>query len=89
MSEQFNVTVNLTTSVCSECGVVYALPCHFRETRLEDHATFYCPNGHRQHFPGKSTEEEREEETGELIEENLKLAASLKYYRNKANKAKK
>ena len=89
MTESINVTVNLSTCVCSVCGVVYTLPCNFREKRLDDHETFFCPNGHRQCFPGESTEEELEKENIELQEENIKLEASLKYYKNKANKVKK
>jgi len=89
MSEQFNATVNLTTCNCSECGVVYTLPCNMRRRRTEDHEAFFCPNGHRQHFPGESTEEVLEEANTELIEENTKLRGSLQYYKNKANKVKK
>ena len=89
MTQEINVTVNLSTSVCSVCGVVYTLPCHVRETRIEDHDVFFCPNGHRQCFPGKSAREDLEEENIELQEENIKLEGSLKYYKNKANKVKK
>ena len=89
MTESINVTVNLSTSVCSECGVVYTLPCHFRETRLEDHATFYCPNGHAQCFPGKSVKEDLEEENIEKSEEILKLENQLRYWKGKANNVKK
>lgn len=59
MTEQFNVTVNLSTCNCSVCGIVYTLPCNFMEKRMVDHERFYCPNGHSQHFPGKSKEQER------------------------------
>ena len=89
MSEQFNVTVNLSTCNCSVCGIVYTLPCNMRERREEDHETFYCPNGHRQHFPGESTEEVLEKNNAALIEEVTKLSGSLKYYKSKANKVKK
>ena len=93
MSEQFNVTVNLSTCNCSVCGIVYTLPCNMREARTRDHETFYCPNGHKQYCPGKSDEEELEEKnTGlqeeniELSEEVIKLEKRVKYYKNKANK---
>ncbi len=89
MSEQFNVTVNLSTCNCSECGVVYAMPCNMRERRRDNHETFYCPSGHRQHFPGESDEENLEEENIELQEDKRKLEARVKYYKNKASKVKK
>ena len=89
MSETFNVTVNLSTCNCSVCGVVYAIPCNMREKRLGDHETFYCPSGHRQHFPGESTEENLEDENIELQEDKRKLEARVKYYKNKASKVKK
>lgn len=89
MTQEINVSLNLSTCNCSECGIVYTLPCNFRETRVDDHGTFYCPNGHQQHFPGKSVKEELREENIELENENIKLEASLKYYKNKASKVKK
>jgi len=92
MSEQFNVTVNLTTEVCISCGVVFALPCVLRKRLYESHEYFKCPNGHSQCFVGKTKDEEIEEledESEVLSEEVQRLEKSLKYYRNKANKVKK
>ena len=89
MTESINVTVNLSTCVCSVCGVVYTLPCNCREKRLEDHEAFYCPNGHAQCFPGKSVKEDLEEENIEKSEEILKLENQLRYWKGKANKVKK
>ncbi len=92
MSQEFDVTVNLSTCNCSVCGIVYAVPCNYRETRRDDHKTFHCPNGHRQCFPDEpdeSREEVLEEENQTLEYEKEKLEASLKYYKNKASKVKK
>lgn len=44
---------------CSSCGVRYSLPDHMEKARREDHDTFWCPNGHGQHFPGKTEKEKR------------------------------
>ena len=46
--------VDLETTSCSECGTTFAAPDVWLRGRRRDHATFYCPNGHGQHFPGKS-----------------------------------
>lgn len=89
MSEQFNVTVNLTTEGCITCGVVFTLPCILRKQLLKNHDTFYCPNGHGQVFSGKSREEEVEEESTELSKEVIKLGNQLRYWKGKAKKVKK
>lgn len=44
----------LTTITCSECGIAFGVPEHWRSTKRSDHSTFWCPNGHRQHYPGES-----------------------------------
>ena len=89
MSEQFNATLNLTTEVCINCGVVFALPCILREQLLENHKSFYCPNGHAQQFIGQTKDEEIESLENDYItleEENRKLENRLKYYKNKVKK---
>lgn len=50
--------VTLDTQTCADCGVFFALPLHFVNERREDHASWYCPNGHRLHFP-QETEAEK------------------------------
>lgn len=39
-------TVELTTMKCGECGIVHAMPEHFREERQSKGGNWYCPNGH-------------------------------------------
>ena len=39
------------------CGATHALPEGFLSERRDDHKTFYCPNGHRRHYPQMSDEE--------------------------------
>lgn len=86
MSEQFNVTVNLTTEGCITCGVVFALPCILRKQLLKNHDTFYCPNGHAQVFSGKSREEELGEENTVLLEEKRILESKFRYWKGRASK---
>ena len=47
---------------CAKCGVEFGLTDAMEHARREDHAWFYCPNGHSQHFPGRTAEEKRIEE---------------------------
>ena len=53
------ITATLTTCTCYKCGITFAAPEHFFEKRHQDHATFYCPNGHPQHFSAKTPEQRR------------------------------
>lgn len=41
----------------SDCNVLFGLNADYDEAKRRDHSSFYCPNGHSQHFPGESKEE--------------------------------
>lgn len=43
-------TVNFETEECCECGIMFQVPEEFAENRQEDGQSFYCPNGHEQHY---------------------------------------
>lgn len=58
------------TICCCNCGVPFAVPAKLRKELLETHKEFYCPNGHRQHYVGK-TEAERLNEQLRLKENQL------------------
>jgi len=51
-------TIELTETFalnrCSDCGLSYATPEAWQNQRRRDHKTFYCPNGHGQHYPAES-----------------------------------
>jgi hypothetical protein len=59
---------------------VYGLESTYRASRRNDHKTFWCPNGHGQHYPGKTDQEraihELEIEKARLIRENRGLVAA-------------
>lgn len=59
MSTLFNDTATVTLSriTCCSCGMVFAVDSGWGSQRRNDHAWFYCPNGHSQHFTAKSAEE--------------------------------
>lgn len=42
-------THHLETITCGKCGIEFAVPDH-----LDDHATFWCPNGHARGFVGET-----------------------------------
>lgn len=60
----------VTITCCeSACGITFAVPATWHRERHRDHSWFYCPNGHRQHYPGKS-DVERLRERAERAESN-------------------
>lgn len=44
----------MTKISCSVCGIEYHIPAHYCAKRQQDHKSFFCPNGHPQHFPQDS-----------------------------------
>ena len=42
---------------CVACGVTFAMTTDYANKKKKDHRTFYCPNGHRQHYAEQSDEE--------------------------------
>jgi len=56
------IASTLTTCTCSKCGITFAAPQHFFDSRHKDHETFYCPNGHNQYFASKTREQRRIEQ---------------------------
>lgn len=59
--------------VCCNCSVAFCMTTTLRNERLEDRKLFYCPNGHAQHYTGKSQDQQRIEAL-ELEVRNKELA---------------
>jgi hypothetical protein len=55
----------VNTGGCVRCGVPIVLEATFHQERQRDHANFFCPNGHPQHYPGKSDVELLKEQLAE------------------------
>jgi DNA-binding XRE family transcriptional regulator len=58
----FIESVTLETTVCYKCACLFAWPAELRKRRLDDRNSFWCPNGHEQHFTGKSEAEKLRDE---------------------------
>jgi len=54
--------VKLYEMSCSECGVSFWITDEHDDKLRECHNTFFCPNGHRQHYPQKTEGEKAIEE---------------------------
>lgn len=73
-----NIIETFNVHCCTECGVSYALTAAFEDRRRDDHKTFHCPNGHRQHYPSKNDAEkareeaERERQRAERLQQQLR-----------------
>jgi phage terminase Nu1 subunit (DNA packaging protein) len=56
------VGIGMTAITCCSCGVRFDVPTEWYTARRNDHEWFYCPNGHRQHYTGKSEAERLRDE---------------------------
>lgn len=55
---------------CSSCGIRWDVPDQYQDDRRQDHATFYCPNGHSQWYPGKTAQEKKIAELEKQLAKN-------------------
>ena len=85
MSENTH-TQTLENQICVACGVVFAVTAHYDRRRQKDHATFHCPNGHKQNYVVKTTKDPDELQTEidklktenkELRTNNIRLSAQV------------
>ena len=77
MSNSIDVKITLDPVTCCACGVVFGMERHLKKQRVEDHASFYCPNGHSQHFTGET-------EADQLRKQLKQRENSLKWARERA-----
>lgn len=80
-------SVKLITEVCISCGIPFGIPTNYQQVIKDTHKSFYCPNGHGQHYPGKSNEEKLREELLQKKNEVAQLAASKIQIENQLDKA--
>lgn len=66
------VSVDLTTITCGDCGIVFAMPDWYVTARRNDHRTWYCPNGHGRAW----LQETREEKLARELKSARALAVS-------------
>lgn len=48
-----------TEITCYRCAVKFGMPDSIYERRKADHDSFWCPNGHEQHFTGQTPDQKR------------------------------
>lgn len=61
---EFATTETLAVTSCGECNIIFAIPAAMDRKLREDgqKGEFYCPQGHRLHYPGKSASQKKIEE---------------------------
>lgn len=60
-------SVVLVTEECCNCGVLFAVTESFQQQCLDNpEKWFYCPNGHQQHYTGKTDAQKAKERAAEL-----------------------
>jgi hypothetical protein len=64
------VSVEMIYQTCITCGVLFGLPANLDAEFRKNHKNFYCPNGHEQHYSGKS-------EAEKLRDEKVRLQSQL------------
>jgi len=50
MSYSIDHETKIAVLSCYKCGLIFGMPEELRDTLLKNGETFYCPNGHPQHF---------------------------------------
>lgn len=70
----------IVKETCCNCGIVFGMSESFKELKLKNGESFYCPNGHGQHYTNKETKEEK------LIAEVKRLKESRDFYENENRK---
>ena len=58
MNQRIWLSSEFEIEVCINCGIVFAVVKKYIDKRRKDHRTFYCPNGHGQHYSQMSKEEQ-------------------------------
>lgn len=59
-----------TAETCCNCGIQFCITTALYNKRRSDQGTFYCPNGHGQHYSGRTeVEKERDRLKAELQRE--------------------
>lgn len=65
MSAVLQFQYALQTIECAKCFISFAVASVFLTERRRDHASFYCPQGHSNYFPGQSDLEKLRNEIAE------------------------
>lgn len=77
----------LTTEVCINCGTLFAMDTELHDERQSDKQFFYCPNGHRMSYQGKSEQQKLKEQLDEARRRAERAEQNQAYWRDEAREA--
>lgn len=77
MASMVQFTGVLVPETCCVCGVVFGLPEDMQRQRRNDHGSFSCPNGHRQHYTAQNEAEKLRDELAREKHRREQVQASL------------
>jgi hypothetical protein len=80
MARTITVDVELESIECANCGITFAFPEHIVTKRRRDHASFYCPHGHSNFFPGESDVEKAQKQLKEAQQKLEFQRQDLEWY---------
>jgi hypothetical protein len=61
MATTFYEQMTMATEVCCNCGILFAMPHEIKERKRTEGGSFYCPNGHGQHYSKSEVQRLRDE----------------------------
>lgn len=86
--------VTIVEQECGDCGIVFGMPSDFRDRRIQDHRTWYCPNGHQRHYIGETEEQKlrrqlkaEQDHATRLVAERDQMEASRRAWKGQATRA--
>lgn len=77
-------TATFEDCTCCVCGITFYVPDNWNRERRERHDSFYCPNGHSQHYPSKTDAEKLREQLAREKHRNEQSEAMLRDQRDRA-----
>ena len=73
MTITLNRNIDIDIIECHTCSVPMYFTAAFLRKRMDDHVTFYCPNGHSNAYLGKTESQKLKERLADAVAENARI----------------
>ena len=83
------VTNTFASCTCASCGIGFYVPKSWQQKRREDHAQFWCPNGHSNFYPQETEAERLERELNRAKQRLAEKDDTIQWWADRANKTEK
>lgn len=71
---KYQKTITMVTEICCNCGVAFGMPSDLQDVfQNNPDKSFYCPNGHRQHYSWSKEAKARQEAERKLSQAEQQL----------------